>query len=124
MFDFLTLTHQVSIDHGCSARIIRVPNYNAPIGLVFRKNSTWKNRWNTAVTDMVATGEADFVVNKWFQKTNCKKTNTFYALDIQRMKGIFILLACAILGCLVIAFAVIPMERRQVRKSKKAAETE
>ena len=124
MSDFLTLTHQISIDHGCSARIIRVPHYNAPAGLVFRKNSTWKHRWNTAVTSMVDTGEADYVLNRWFQKTNCKKANNFYSLDIQRMRGIFIVLACAILGCLVIALAVIPMERRRDRKKKKAAETE
>lgn len=76
------------------------------------------------VTDMVGTGEADIVVNRWFQKTNCKNPNTFYALDIKRMNGIFIVLASAILGCILLALAVIPFERRHVRRKQEAAETE
>ena len=103
IFDYMTMQHQVSLDHTCSARVIRVEGIGYGFGIIFRKNWSWKKRINTAVTHMINGGEVDHFTSKWFSKSQCKKASTFYSLDINRMKDIFILLGITVLVCLLAA---------------------
>ena len=46
---------------------------------------------------MVQSGEADFLIYKWFGRKTCKTKSPFYSIDIVRLKDLFIILAVSIL---------------------------
>ena len=67
------------------------------IGFATRKSWTWKRRVDRASIDLIASGEADYAINKWFGQESCKAKNTFHAIDIVKLKYLFLIVAASIL---------------------------
>ena len=66
------------------------------IGIVALKSWTWKRRVNAALSFMVESGEVDYFIKRWFGKESCKSSNTFYAIDILKLKHLFVILTISI----------------------------
>ena len=98
-----TLTYYASIDHSCSLRVMDLKERDRAIGIVARKNWQWRRRINTAINHIVESGNADYIYAKWLGKVPCKRTNTFFSLDIMRLKHLFVLLAGSTTGCIFIS---------------------
>ena len=76
------------------------------VGVVARKNWSWRRRINTAINHIVASGSADHIFAKWFGQVPCKKTSTFSSLDIKMLKYVFILLAGFMAGLIVLTLVL------------------
>ncbi|XP_065051648.1 uncharacterized protein LOC135681232 isoform X2 [Rhopilema esculentum] len=101
-----TLRYYASIDHSCSLKVIELKDRDLAVAVVARKNWSWRRRINTAINDIVASGNADYIYAKWFGKAPCKRTNTFFSLDIMRLKDLFVLLAGFMAGCIFVSLTL------------------
>ncbi|XP_065052226.1 glutamate receptor ionotropic, NMDA 2B-like [Rhopilema esculentum] len=106
MSDGPTLRYYASIDHSCSLRVMDLTERDRAIGIVARKNWSWRRRINTAINHIVSSGNADYIYAKWLGKLPCKRTNTFFSLDIMRLKHLFVLLAGFMAGCILVCLTL------------------
>ena len=68
---------------------------------------------DTTVMHMVESGEADYLIKKWFPQHECKAKKTFYSLDILRLKDLFIILVVSILVATFLLFIEIIWHKLQ-----------
>ncbi|XP_065051644.1 probable glutamate receptor [Rhopilema esculentum] len=101
-----TLRYYASIDHSCSLRVMDLKERDRAIGIVARKNWPWRRRINTAINHIVASGNADYLHAKWLGKLPCKRTNTFFSLDIIRLEHLFFLLAGSMAVCIFLSLTL------------------
>ena len=101
-----TLRYYASIDHSCSLRVMELTDRDRAVGVVARKNWSWRRRINTAINHIVVSGNGDYIYAKWLGKVPCKRTNTFFSLDIMRLKHLFILLAGFMAGCIFVSLTL------------------
>ena len=80
------------IDKDCSMKVVQL-EVTLGISITSRKSWTWNRRLDTAVINMVESGEADFLINKWFNQKSCKAKNKFHAIDVQKLKDLFTILS-------------------------------
>ena len=75
-----TSRHLASIDQSCSLKVFeKLPDHDLAMGIIARKNWSWRRRINTAITYMTLSGEIDYLIGKWFRHTPCKKATTYLA---------------------------------------------
>ena len=61
-----------------------------------------------AVSNIIESGEVDHLNAKWFGKGSCTGKNTFYAIDIMKLEGLFVILSVSVLiATVVVAIEVI-----------------
>ena len=84
------------IDKDCSLKTVATHKGNS-IGIAALKSSTWKRRIDAAISFMVESGKVDYLIRKWFGKGSCKQSNTFYAIDILKLKSLFVILSISTL---------------------------
>ena len=101
-----TLRYHASIDHSCSLKVMELKDRDLVVGIVARKNWSWRRRINTAINHVVASGNADYIYAKWFGKVPCKRTNIFLSLDIMKLKHLFVLLAGFMAGCIFLCLTL------------------
>ncbi len=104
--DSFTLKHTASLDHDCAIRVIPVKNTERGVGIVFKKDSKWKSRFNLAVTQLRSSGAIDKMFRLWFSKKQCTREVSFFQLSIKEVGILFIILACGVVGCLLIALVL------------------
>ena len=96
LFEYHTLRYMTDIDKDCSLKTVATHKDNS-IGVAALKSSTWKRRIEAAISYMVESGKADHLIRKWFGNGSCKSSNTFHAIDILKLKNLFVILCISIL---------------------------
>ena len=96
LYEYHTLKYMSDIDKDCSLKTIRL-HKDSGIGISSLKTWTWKGRVDAAVSQMMRSGEVDYVSKKWIGKGSCKSSNAFYAIDILKLKELFVILSISIL---------------------------
>ena len=91
------------IDKDCSMKAVQL-EITLGIGLTSRKSWTWNSKLDTAVISMVESGEADSLINKWFNQKSCKAKKNFYAIDVLKLKDLFTVLGVSACVSLFILF--------------------
>ena len=84
------------IDKDCSLKTIRL-HKDSGIGISSLRAWTWKGRVDAAVSQMMRSGEVEYVIKKWIGKGSCKSNSAFYAIDILKLKDLFVILSISIL---------------------------
>ena len=83
-------------DKDCSLKTIRL-HKDSGVSIASLRGWTWKRRVDTAVSHMMQSGEVDYVLQKWIGKGSCKSSKTFYAIDILKLKNLFVILSISVL---------------------------
>ena len=100
MNDFDALAYEASHDKNCTMQAMPLKEKELGFAVSYNNKSTWKRRLNMGAMDLAHSGKADSLAKKWFTSSQCIHASSFSALDVTRMKALFIWLSAGIAGCL------------------------
>lgn len=109
------MKYEATLDKDCLLKVISVQKDSA-VGVASHKSWTWKRRMDTAVTNIVQSGEADRLRSKWFSKDSCEAKSIVYAIDIIRFKDLFIILSFSMLLCLLLLLLEIVWNKLRITR--------
>ena len=79
---------------------MQLKNKELGLAVSYNNKSTWSRRLDVGAMDLSHSGKADLIAKKWFTSLKCTHASNFSALDVSRMKTLFVGLAVGIFGCL------------------------
>ncbi|XP_065051640.1 glutamate [NMDA] receptor subunit 1-like isoform X4 [Rhopilema esculentum] len=102
--DYLGLVYEAARDKNCALKEMQLKNMELGLAVSYNNKSTWRRRLDVGAMDLSHSGKADLIAKKWFSSPKCNHASNFSALDVSRMKTLFMWLAVGIFGCLGILF--------------------
>ena len=96
LYEYHTLKYFTDIDKDCTLKTVLLQK-DTGVAISALKSWTWKRRIDAAISYMVESGEADYLIKRWFGQESCKSSNAFYAIDILKLKELFVILSISIL---------------------------
>ena len=111
--DFNALALRAAEDKSCSIKVIPLKEKEMGMAVSYNNKSTWSRRLNMGAMDLAHSGKADSLAKKWFTSSQCIHASNFSALDVTRMKALFIWLSAGIAGCLGILVFTVWLQKRE-----------
>ncbi|XP_065051639.1 glutamate [NMDA] receptor subunit 1-like isoform X3 [Rhopilema esculentum] len=109
--DFDALAYEASHDKNCTMKAMPLNEKEMGFAVSYNNKSTWKRRLNMGAMDLAHSGKADSLAKKWFTSSKCTHASNFSALDVTRMKDLFIWLSTGIAGCLGILVVTVWLQK-------------